>query len=69
MTLFLDAMSPILVKASDSDMGGSSLSGWGLKMLAGTVDWTRDSKELKPMDWSISLVSSSFGPTVLYITY
>ena len=56
--------------ASDSDMGGCKLSGLDERMLDGTVDLTSDSKELNPMDWSINLVSSSFGPTdVLYDDY
>ena len=56
--------------ASDSDMGGCRLSGLDERMLDGTVDLTSDSKELNPMDWSINLVSSSFGPTdVLYDDY
>ena len=70
MTLFLLAMDWILDNASDSDMGGCKLSGLDERMLDGTVDLTSDSKELNPMDWSINLVSSSFGPTdVLYDDY
>ena len=56
--------------ASDSDMGGCRLSGLDERIMDGTVDLTSDSKELNPMDWSINLVSSSFGPTdVLYDDY
>ena len=32
-------------------------------MLAGMVDDTRDSRESKPMDWSMRLASLSLGPT------
>ncbi len=32
-------------------------------MLDGTVDLTSSSREENPMDWSISLLSSSLGPT------
>lgn len=49
--------------ASDSDMADCNLSGLEERMLGGMVDDTRDSKELKPMDWSMSWASLSLGPT------
>ena len=64
ITLFLFAIDWIVDKASVSDIGGCKLSSFDDRMLEGTVDLTSDSKELKPIDWSISLVSSSLGPTV-----
>ena len=62
--LFLLAMDSILDSASDSVRGGWRLSGVEERIFAGTVDLMRESKSLKPIDWSISLLSSSLGPTV-----
>lgn len=63
ITLFLLAIDWILVNASDSVSGLSNLSGWVERMLEGTVDFTSSSRVENPMDWSISLLSSSLGPT------
>lgn len=61
--LFLSAMDLILDRASDSVRAGARLSGLEERMLDGTVDLTSSSREENPMDWSISLLSSSLGPT------
>lgn len=63
MTLFFSAMVRIVERASDSVIGGCRLSGWEERMLAGMVDDTRESRESKPMDWSMRLASLSLGPT------
>jgi len=63
MTLFLSAMDLILERASVSERAGARLSGWEERMLDGTVEVTSSSREDIPMDWSMSLVSSSLGPT------
>lgn len=58
-------MDLILDRASDSVRAGARLSGLEERMLDGTVEVTSSSREDMPMDWSISLVSSSLGPTVI----
>ena len=63
MTLFFSAMVRIVDNASDSVIGGCMLRGREERMLAGMVEDTRDSKESKPMDWSMRLASLSLGPT------
>lgn len=63
MTLFFSAMVRMVDNASDSVIGGCKLSGREERMLAGMVEDTRDSKESKPMDWSMRLASLSLGPT------
>ena len=44
-------------------MVGCRLSGFEERVLEDMVEETRDSKELKPMDWSMHLVPLSLGPT------
>jgi hypothetical protein len=63
ITLFFSAMDLIVARASDSVIGACKLSGLAERMLAGMVEDTRDSKESKPMDWSMTLASLSLGPT------
>lgn len=59
-------MALILERASDSVRAGARLSGLEERMLDGTVEVTSSSREDIPMDWSMSLASSSLGPTDVY---